>query len=139
MPLVIDVAGLQAWQWIMIVLAGLGFSAVPWIGGLAFGRIQFTKQATETWTARIADLVKNHDARVADLEKHHQQDLQERADRYAEMKESRDGYKIATKEERERADRATDALGQMVEAIEANTHVVRSLNEIADRAAPERS
>ena len=135
-PVIFDVAGLQWWHWLLGTLGVLGFSAAPWIGGLAAGKIQFTAQANKTWDARIADLIKNHDARVVDLKQHHAEDLAERAERYAEMKESRDGYKVATSLERERADKATEALAQMVEVISASNHVVASFSEAAQTQHP---
>lgn len=129
MPVILDFAGLQWWQWLLGVLGTLGFSAAPWIAGLAAGKIQFTAQANKQYDERTADLIKNHDARIADLKQHHEE-------RFKEMKDSRDGYKAATKEERERADRATDALGGMVEVVSATNHVVTSFQEAAQTTHP---
>lgn len=73
-----------------------------------------------------------HERRTADLVNHHDRELGEKEKRIGEMRESRDGYKEAARLERERADRATAAVGEIAETLEDIMHVLQSL----DRALP---
>lgn len=86
-----------------------------------------------------------HERRVADLQKHHERELTEKdaaherervawASRYDELKESRDGYKEATKEERARADRATDALTRVANALDVNAHVLQAIEQLGQES-----
>lgn len=115
---------MDAWDWITSTTTVDSLLTTLGIGALA---VLFA-------TDRI--LTKGqHIRRVLDLEQHHTRERAEWQSRYDDLKESRDTYKEATREERERADKATAAVGDMAEALRANVHVLSSLEEVAKGAA----
>jgi len=139
---VIDLADLQWWQAFLAIIAVLGLSPAPWLLGMAMGRIQFTataeanyeKRATvikEGFDARVVDLKDAQQATVQELITHHREVLGIQVERYGEMKASRDGYREATKEERRRADKATESVSDIADALKATNHVLTSINEVA--------
>ena len=66
-----------------------------------------------------------HNDRIQDLKGHHEREL-------AEIRTSRDGWKVIALSERERADAATSTLGNMADTLQDVEHVLVSL----DRALP---
>lgn len=73
-----------------------------------------------------------HLRRIQDLVEHHKREQEEKDKRAADLRESRDGWKEATRIERERADKATASVGEMAGVMEDILHVLQSL----DRALP---
>lgn len=73
-----------------------------------------------------------HARRVHDLTEHHRREREEKDSRIAEIRESRDGWKEATRIERDRADKVTASFGEMSAAVTGMLHVLESL----DRALP---
>lgn len=139
--MIIDLADIQWWQALIGIITGLGLSPAPWILGLATGKIQFTAPADRAYESRVQDLKagyqltlqekdKTHNNATVELTKHHEEIRQYDQERYNEMKLSRDGYRDATTEQRTRADKATDTALRAVEAVEATTHILTSLNEV---------
>lgn len=90
---------------------------------------------------RVADLVSAyakaetamllaHANELTARDRYHSAILAEKEKALGLVVESRDGYKIATEKERDRADRATTALGEFKELGELATHLLRSLDEV---------
>lgn len=140
-PVLIDIANLQWWQQLFGIIAIIGLSPAPWLLGVATGRIQFTAPAAKNYAERTAELKaaqaltleekdKTHSASMAELVKHHTELRNIDAARYEEMKASRDGYRTATKEQRARADAATEAVGRAVEAVDTMNHFLSSLDQV---------
>lgn len=111
---------LEWWQAVVAIIGVLGLSPAPWLLGLANNRIQFT---------RAADAA--HARELAAQSGYHAAILQEKDKAYGELKESQVGYKTATKIERERANKATDALGDVATTLEVVVHLLNSLDEAA--------
>jgi hypothetical protein len=99
---------------------------------------------------RVGDLRKAHEREVTIMTQNHARELAEKDaahtrerdswdQRYAEQKEALANQTAATALERERADRATDSLGRVAEALETTTHVLESLDEVAKGATDESS
>jgi hypothetical protein len=143
--MVIDLMNLEWWQTLVGILALLGLSPAPWLLGVATGRIQFTAPAQRAFDERVAELKASHEIALAEkdkthaqltgeLIKHHDELRKGDAERYQEMKLSRDGYRTSTKEQRERADRATETAAQAVEAIDTTNRLLASLNVVAEEA-----
>lgn len=89
---------------------------------------------------RISDLVTNQEKAMKDLKDHHARELAEKdashererdswSLRYDDQKLALQAQREATREERERADSATVALGQIAGVLEANVHALESLDE----------
>lgn len=88
-----------------------------------------------------------HERRVADLQKHHERELTEKdaaherervawASRNEDLKETMEGYKVATREERARADRATEALTRVADALNVNAHVLQAIEQFGNESGP---
>lgn len=148
--MIVDLADLQWWQALLAIIGILGLSPAPWLLGVATGKIQFTAPAQKNFDERVAELKASlaltlsekdstHEKFTRELVAHHE-DLQQRdAEKYAEMKASRDGYRIATKEQRERADRATETAAQAVEAVQTTNHLLASLKVVSEGVIPDGS
>ena len=128
--MLIDVADLQWWQALLGIITLLGLSPAPWILGLANGKIQFTKPAEAQFQARIDEKDKTQAAAITELVKHHEEIRRLDAENYKEMKSSRDGYRDATAEQRQRADKATEVAVRAVEAVNTTNHVLNSLDQV---------
>lgn len=77
-----------------------------------------------------------HARRISDLEDAHRLLKAEWDVRYAEMKESRDFYRNARNEERDRADRATSQLVEVSKLAELTVHAIESLGEATREETP---
>jgi hypothetical protein len=143
--LTVDLLNLEAWQAVIGVLVALGLSPAPWILGLALGRIQFTGPAERGYTARTEELKQAHAREVESMKaaakealagavEHHTHLIAEKDARYAELKESRDYYRKARLEERDRADAATVQLLDSVEVAKASMQALTALDEAAKDA-----
>lgn len=129
--MLIDLANLEWWQTLVAIAAALGLSPAPWILGLALGRIQFAAPAERETDKRIADLKEAHALELKNLTAYHEGILKGKDERYADVKESRDGYKAATVIERERADKVTDTLAEFGELGKLAVHALAALDEVA--------
>lgn len=132
----VDLANLEWWQALIGILGALGLSPAPWILGLATGRIQFAGPAQAVFDARVADLKAQHADAVAALTTYHNTVLEGQAARYAELKESRDYYRTARVEERDRADKVTDQLAEVAELARLAVHAIESLDEASKDVTP---
>jgi len=112
---------MNPWEWITSTTSVDNILMTLGLGGLA---ILFAQDRIITRG--------QHLRRTVDLEAYHARELAEKDARIADIRESRDGYKEAARVERERADKATDAVGEMAPAMESVLHVLESL----DRALP---
>jgi hypothetical protein len=111
---------MDVWQWLS---ASVPAGAV--INGLGLGAL-----AMLFATDRI--LTKGqHERRVADIQKGHDLVLIEKAAQHTEMRESRDYYRDARLEERERAN---DATSKITELAEENGQLVTQLLAAVQRA-----
>lgn len=144
----VDLANLEWWQSFVGIIALLGLSPAPWLLGLATGRLQFASPAQknhesqikalqEQFTARVTDLKEAHRADIVELVDHHDKINCIQVERYAEMKESRDGWKEATSVERERANIATAAVSEVLTVVKATNHVLSSLQEVITPPTPQ--
>lgn len=127
--MLIDLADLSWWQTLVAIAAALGLSPAPWILGLSLGRIQFSRPASIEHNERIADLKESHALGLKNLVAYHDGILKGRDDRYADVKESRDGYKAATVVERQRADKVTDALAEFGELGKLAVHALTAIDD----------
>lgn len=73
-----------------------------------------------------------HARRVEDLVSHHNRERTDKDGRITDIRSSRESWKEAARVERERADKATDSVGEMAVALAGVLHVLKSL----DRALP---
>lgn len=128
--MLLDIANLDWWQALVTLLGVLGLSPAPWILGLALGRIQFSAPADRTYAARLGDLKEQHALEVANLVAYHLSIINGKDEHYAELKESRDGYRAATVTERERADKVSDALAEFGELGKLAVHALTALDEV---------
>ena len=129
--LIVDLANLQAWQVIVGLVGVLGLSPAPWILGLALGRIQFSGPAQREADARVSDLKEQHARELASQAAYHAGIITAKDDRYADLLESRDGYKAATVIERERAAKLADALSEYSAMGKLVVHTIKSLQQAA--------
>jgi hypothetical protein len=134
--MLIDIADLQWWQTLVAIIGVLGLSPAPWLIGMAFGRIQFSKPAQQAYDARVADLKSQHAEAITALTTYHSGVLEEKDARYAELKESRDYYRTARIEERDRADKATEQLMEVTELTKLTVRTIQSLGEASEDKQP---
>lgn len=119
---------MNAWEWFVAtasvdsLLTTLGLSALA----LLFARDLILTKAQHL--RRVQDITAAHDLRVTDLLAHHSRELAEKDRHLANVVESRDKWEQATRIERERADKATGAIGEMATAQTRLQHVLESLN-----------
>ena len=96
---------------------------------------------------RTSDKQAAHDLIVANLKDAHELALRELTGHYAtlsgvkdlaysEVKESRDYYRAARIEERDRADKVTDQLAESTELGKLATHLLASMNSLATEDKP---
>ena len=123
-PVVVDLANLQWWQALIGLITVLGLSPAPWLLGLASGKIQFSAPAQKTYSERIQD-----------MDEHHKQVEGIQAERYADLKESRNYYRDAFNTEHDRANKATETVAEVLDAIKATNHVMSSINIAAEEVA----
>lgn len=114
--LVVDLLNLQWWQALVGIVGLLGLSPAPWLLGLATNRIQFTAPAQAEKQRALDEKDRHYQALIAEKDK------------------TSEGYRLAAEKNKERADHVTDAALDMTRVIEANTHVIASVNEIAREA-----
>lgn len=121
--LVIDVFDLQWYQTLSLLLAGLGLSPAPWLLGLATNRIQFTGPANAEKNRALEEQKRHYDALLAVEIK-----------RYDALDKSNEKNASAAETERKRADYVTDAILEIKDVVEANTHVIASVHQVAREA-----
>ncbi len=85
---------------------------------------------------RVQDLKDAHALEVTGLKQHYDELTAQKDAAYAELKESRNGYKEATQIERARADKATEALADIAGLLEVNVHLLKSLDEAVKDPKP---
>lgn len=86
---------------------------------------------------RTADLVEHHSREIAEKDRSYNAMVTEKDRAYGEMKESRDYYRTARLEEKDRADRATEQLVEGNEVARAATHALVALSQVASERKPE--
>lgn len=123
-PVVVDLANLQWWQALIGLITVLGLSPAPWLLGLASGKIQFSAPAQKTYAERIQD-----------MDEHHKQVEGIQAERYADLRESRNYYRDAFNTEHDRANKATETVAEVLDAIKATNHVMSSITQAAEEVA----
>jgi len=129
--MLVDLAALDWWQALAAILVALGLSPAPWILGLAVGRLQFAGPAAREHDERIADLKAQHALEVGNLTTYHLSIIGGKDERYAELRESRDGFRAATRIERERADKVTSTLAEFGELGKLAVHALTAIDEAA--------
>lgn len=155
--MLVDVADIQWWQTLIAIIVALGLSPGPWVLGLAFGRLQFSKPAAADYNQRVADLkeqhatsnaaiiqahatstdavVKAHEVVIAALVKNHADAIAGYTERIEDLKKSLSKMDDARNVERDRAHAATEMLGRAVEAVEVSNHLLDSLGQVAKEGA----
>jgi hypothetical protein len=121
--LMVDLFDLQWYQSLGLLLAGLGLSPAPWLLGLATNRIQFTGPAEKEKQRALEEQKRHYEALLAS-----------EARRYSDLEKSNEQNAAAAKTERTRADFVTDAVLEIKEVVEANTHVIASVHQVAREA-----
>lgn len=81
--------------------------------------------------SRIEDLQQYHAEAIAEKDKNHAAILATLEQRYAEMRESRDYYRGARLEEKDRADKATGQLVEMSEIAQTTVAALTALERTA--------
>ena len=126
-PVVVDLANLQWWQALIGLITVLGLSPAPWLLGLASGKIQFSAPAQKTY-----------DERIQDMDEHHKQVEAIHVERYTDLKESRNYYRDAFNAEHDRANKATETVAEVLDAIKATNHVMSSITQAAEEVASDK-
>lgn len=132
--LVLDFANLAWWQALLGVIFALGLSPAPWITGLAMGRLQFAAAARRDFERQLREQVEMHGRELGAKDVYYGALLDGKDQRYADLKEASTKNAEAAERERRRADEVTDAALDMTEALQASTHVIASVNQIAREA-----
>lgn len=135
------------WDWfITTVPAGGAVSAVG-VGAFVAAILTDRLMTSGSHKRRVADIVAAHDLVVANLQSAHAHAIAElvahhatlsgvKDNAYSELKESRDYYREARLEERDRADKVTDQLAEVAELARLTTHLLSSFDEAAKDSAP---
>lgn len=123
---------MSPWEWITSTTSVDDLMTTLGIGMLAFLFARDLILTRGQHLRRVQDIVAAHDLRIADLLAHQAREIAEKDGRIADMGESRDGWKEAARIERERADKATAAIGEIASTLSDIMHVLSSL----DRALP---
>jgi|SRR5690606_516879 len=119
---------MNAWEWFtesasvnqVVNVLGLGALAILFARDLIITKGQHLR--------RVQDIHDAYEKRIADLLAHHSREIAEKDARLQDSRESRDGYKEATRVERERADKATASLAEVAGALRDNNHILQALN-----------
>ncbi len=135
--MIVDLADLQWWQAAIGIIGALGLSPAPWILGLAFNRIQFTKPAQANFDARVADLKETHKSATQDLRDHHAAQLATINAADADVREQRDealGAATRTREAYSRlADEFKEVSAVVAEVASATLSAVSDTPQNGDR------
>lgn len=127
--MLIDLANLEWWQTLIGILGVLGLSPAPWLLGMATGKIQFTAPAAVQAEKRVSDIKEANVEQVKSLVLYHDGIIKAKDDRYADLLESRNGYKAAVVVERDRAEKSTEMLGDFTELGKLAIHALTALDE----------
>jgi hypothetical protein len=137
-PIIIEVPQLEWWQGFVAILISvvgilgvLGLSPAPWLLGLAAGRLQFTAPAKALYDARVQDIKDAATLVLTETTAHHDQLEAIAAERYSDLKESRNYYRDASRIDRERADKATATVAEVLDVVKATNHLMTALNEVS--------
>lgn len=122
------------------VISGIGVGAfiVAILTDRLLTKGQHERRVADIIVARdkiVTNLKEAHAAAIAELVKHHTELAGVQDAAYAELKQSRDYYREARLEERERADKVTDQLAEVAELAKLTTHLLGSLDEVAKDGA----
>lgn len=121
---ILDLLDIQWWQALGMFVGALGLSPAPWLLGLAAGKIQFSAPAEREKNRALEEKERHYEALLA-LERQ----------RYADLEKSNEKNAAAAETERKRANAATDAVLEIKDVVEANTHVIASVHQVAREAA----
>lgn len=125
---------MSAWDWITqaspeSILSTLGLGAIAVL--FVTNRILTIGQHN----SRISDLKDHHEIELAQAQSSYEAMVIEKDARYAEMKESRDYYRGARLQERDRVEQLTDQLLETTEIARTATHALTALSEVAAEGA----
>ena len=121
------------------VISGVGVGAfvVAILTDRLMTKGQHTRRVADIIAARdriVENLKDAHAGIVTELVKHHAELIEVKDAAYGELKQSRDYYREARLEERDRADKVTDQLAEVAELAKLTTHLLSSFNEVAKDA-----
>lgn len=126
---------MDIWSWLS---ASLPAGAV--VNGLGVGALAVLFASDRVLTKgqhlrRVADITTANSLAIAELGKHYEELAASKDEAYRELKESRDYYRDARIEERNRADKVTDQLAEVAELARLTTHLLTSFDEAAKDSA----
>lgn len=143
----IDLLDLQWWQLLLAIVTTLGFSPAPWLLGIAFNRVQFTKTADAAHERELNEVKAAHERELAardagwlrektQMESHQAFVLASMEQRYADLEVANHKNIEAAELQRQRADEATSALAQSTEVLQMTNHILQELKRSAEEASP---
>lgn len=119
---------MNIWEWITTTASVDSLLTTFGLGALAFLFARDLILTKGQHLRRVHDIVAAHELRITDLLAHHVRELAEKDSRLTDLGDSRDGWKEAARLERERADKATAAVGDMADSLHGIQHVIEALN-----------
>jgi hypothetical protein len=128
--LIIDFTNLQWWQTAIGLLGVLGLSPAPWLLGLAAGKIQFSGPARRDFERQLVDKDAAHQRELDAKDAYYRALLAGKDERYAELQKANDANREAARRHEERADNLTEAVLEVAEIVQQNTHVVESFDQV---------
>lgn len=136
--LLVDLLDVQWWQWLGMVLGALGLSPLPWIGGLAAGKIQFSAVAQKAHDEQVQRLEEAHKRELDARNAYHKGLMDAAEQRYADSQEAARVNAAAAERNKERADQVTDALLDLGQFIQGTQHFMESALEAGQKEVTER-
>lgn len=128
--IVIDLLDLQWWQALLAIIGVLGLSPAPWLLGLAAGKIQFSTPARADFDRQLKDKDAAHERELAGKDAYYSALLAGKDQRYADLEKANDANREAARRHEDRADQLTEAVLEVAEIVQQNTHIVESFNEV---------
>ena len=130
---------MDVWEWVtsttsvdrILSTLGLGVVAILFARDLILTRGAHLRRVADivaAWEQRVQDMLASWERERQALVAHHERELAEKDSRLSDMRESREGYKEATRIERARADTATAGMSELAPAMTSVLHVMESLN-----------
>lgn len=130
----IDLLDLQWWQALIAILGILGLSPAPWLLGLAAGRIQFSGPARKDFDRQLKDKDDAHARELAAKDVYYNALLVGKDQRYADLEKANEANREAARRHEARADNLTEAVLEVAEIVQQNTHVVESFDQVTREA-----
>lgn len=138
---------MSPWEWFTsttpagAVVSGVGVTVfvMAILSDRLLTKGQHDRRVADLLAARdkiIGNLKEAHAGAIAEIVKHHDKLIGVKDVAYSELKDSRDYYRVARLEERDRADKVTDQLAEVAELARLTNHLLGSLDEVAKDTQP---